>query len=67
MKAVIAIPCGPVRKAGAKQLEFKSTADASRYFGIDRTYICSLIRKARQRNNPYCGFFFDYKIEEDDV
>ena len=65
MKQVVAIPCEPVRKAGAKTLEFKSTAEASRYFGIDRTYICSLIRK-KQKNQPYCGFFFDYKLEEDD-
>lgn len=64
MKAVIAIPSEPVKRAGAKILEFKSCAEASRYFGIDRTYICRTIRKL-QKSQPYCGYFFDYKIEND--
>ena len=55
MKQVVAIPCEPVRKAGAKALEFKSTAEASRYFGIDRTYICRLIRKRRLRRTIMCA------------
>ena len=66
MKKVIAIPCEPVRKAGAKALEFESTAEASRYFGIDRTYICRILRRIQQKSQPYCGFFFDYKLDVDD-
>jgi hypothetical protein len=63
LKSIIAIPTEPVRKAGAKVLVFKSQAEASRYFGIDRTYICRILRHT-QKSQPYCGFFFDYVMEE---
>ena len=64
MKPVIAIPSEPVRKAGARVLEFKSSQEAADYFGIDRARIWRCIKNT-SKYNPSLGYYFDY-MEEDD-
>ncbi len=62
-RPVIAIPCEPVRKAGAKLLEFPSVKAAAAYFGFTNASNLSRLLLYGSRNLPTYGYFFDYKIE----
>lgn len=64
VKPVIAIPTGPVAKAGARVLEFKSSQEAADYFGVDKSRIWYCINH-NQKNRPALGYYFDYKMKDD--
>lgn len=61
-KAVIAIPAEPVRKAGAKPLEFSSVKAAASYFGFADARNLSRLLVHGTKKLPTYGYYFDYKI-----
>lgn len=64
VKPVIAIPCEPVRKAGARVLEFKSSLECAKYFGVGKSRIFHCIN-SNPKYRPALGYYFDYKAEDD--
>ena len=60
-KAVIAIPSEPVRKAGGRELEFKSVLSCARYFGLHPSTITRVLVHGTKRL-PTFGYYFDYKM-----
>lgn len=64
VKPVIAIPSEPVRKAGARVLEFKSSQEAADYFGVGKSRIWHCIN-SNPKHHPASGYYFDY-LEKDD-
>lgn len=60
-KAVIAIPSEPVRKAGGRELEFKSVLSCARYFGLCPSTITRVLVHGTKRL-PTFGYYFDYKM-----
>lgn len=60
MRAVIAIPSEPVRKAGGKTLHFKSGSSCAMFFQIARPTLARLL-KTNVKAKPFCGYFFDYE------
>lgn len=61
-KGVIAIPCEPVRKAGAIPLLFPSEKEAARYFGFsDRRTLCRVLNHGTKKL-PTFGYYFDYMV-----
>lgn len=60
-KPVIAIPAEPVRKAGARELEFKSEKEAAKYFGMDARCLCRILVYGNKRLPTY-GYYFDYAL-----
>lgn len=63
-KPVIAIPSEPVRKAGARELEFESEKEAAEYFGMKPQSLNRILIEG-DAVRPSCGYFFDYEIQND--
>lgn len=61
MKAIIAIPSEPVRKAGGKILHFKSGSDCAKFFQIAKPTLTRLLKKDLKAK-PFCGYHFDYEV-----
>ena len=64
VKPVIAIPSEPVRKAGGRVLEFKSSLDAAKFFGVCKSRIWHCINH-NPKHNPALGYYFDF-LQKDD-
>ena len=60
MKAVIAIPIQPVKKAGAKTLHFKSMTACAKYFQTSIRHISYLISNGQKKHGSF-GYTFDVK------
>lgn len=58
MKAVIAIPIQPVKKAGAKTLHFKSMTACAKYFQTSIRHISYLISNGQKHRTSF-GYTFD--------
>ncbi len=65
IKAVIAFPSEPVRKAGARTLHFESVAKCALYFGLSAATVRRGIygTEGKCRRYPAAGYFFDYEDE----
>ena len=62
-KHVIAIPSEPVRKAGGRELEFKSQKEAAAYFGMGYNNFNRIMVHGNKRL-PTHGYYFDYAFDD---
>lgn len=65
MKAIIAIPSEPVRKAGGKILHFNSGTECATFFQVSKSAVSQLLKKDL-KSKPFCGYYFDYEVLENE-
>ena len=64
-KRVIATPCAPVAKAGARPLEFSSMMECCAYFGMEPSSLSRHLHLGHYRL-PTCGYYFDLALDAGD-